>query len=278
MVIQSKTMNNTRYTLITGASSGIGRAFAFECASRNMNILLVALPGRELEETAARIKDSFGVLVDYLAIDLIQKTGPQDVYEWVKLKNYNVAILINNAGVAGASEFICSTLDYNDQRIQLNIRALVFLTRLFLPDMISRDSGIIINICSLSAYFPIGYKAVYAASKAFVLNFSLAIREEHRNTPVSITAVCPNGVRTNSGTNARINSHGWKGRFSEVPAEYIACLSMNKALKGKAVVIPGIFSKFLLLLSKILPRNIRIRIATKEMKKEISLPPNLRTS
>lgn len=271
-------MHNTFFTLITGGSTGIGKAFALECASRKMNILLVALPGPELQETAAYIKETFCVAVDFLAIDLMDKTGPQSVYDWVTKNNYTVSILINNAGVAGAAEFCESSLEYNDKRIQLNIRSLVLLTRLFLPDMLRLDSGIIINVSSLSAYYPIGYKAVYSASKAFVLNFSLAVREELRNTPVSITVVCPNGVRTNTGTHARIDSHGWKGRFSEVPVEYIARLSLDKALKGKPVVIPGGFSKFLLLLSKIIPRKMQIRIASNEMNKEISLPPNLRTS
>jgi short-subunit dehydrogenase len=271
-------MNDMHYTLITGGSNGIGKAFAFECAKRKMNILLVALPGPELEETANQIKKIYNVSTDFLAIDLTEEKGPQNVYEWVKKKDYTVTMLINNAGIAGASDFTESTLKYNELRIQLNIRALVLLIRLFLPDLLKLDSGIILNVGSLSAYYPIGYKAVYAASKAFVLNFSLGLREELRNTSVSITVVCPNGVRTNKGTLARLESHGWKGRLSEVPAEYIARLSMDKALRGKSVVIPGWFSKFLLFLSVILPRKLQIRIATREMKKEISLPPILRTS
>lgn len=271
-------MNSIHYILITGGSNGIGKAFAFECASRKMNVLLVALPGPELQETAEFIKVTWGVAVDFLATDLTEKAGPQHVYDWVKKNNYTVSILINNAGIAGASEFSESSPDYNDLRIQLNIRAMVLLTRLFLPDLLKLDSGIILNVSSLSAFYPIGYKAVYSASKAFVLNFSLAVREELRNTTVSVTVVCPNGVRTNTGTNARIDSHGWKGRFSEVPAERIARISLDKALNGKAVVILGWFSKFLMFLSKILPKNISIRIATNEMKKEISLPPTLRTS
>ena len=257
------------YTVITGASSGIGKAIALECAKRKMNLLIVALPGPELEETVSYIRQHFEIMIDSLAVDLTETDGPQKVYDWVIQNNYTVNILVNNAGIAGTAVFAESSPAYSDLRIQLNIRALVLLTRLLLPHMLGLEKANIINISSLGAFYPIGYKTVYTASKAFVLSFSLGLREELRGTPVSISIVCPSGVRTNTGTNDRIDSHGWKGRASEVSAEKIAEMVIDKMYKGKVIIIPGAFNRLLYQLSKFIPRGMRIRIATREIRKEI---------
>jgi len=259
----------SHYTLITGASSGIGKAIALECAKRKMNLLIVALPGPELEETVSYIRQHFEIIIDSLAVDLTETDGPQKVYDWVIQNNFTVNILVNNAGIAGAQIFTDSSPEYSDLRIQLNIRALVLMTRLFLPQMFTLEAAYILNISSLGAFFPIGYKTVYTASKAFVLSFSLGLREELRGTPASISIVCPSGVRTNTGTNDRIDSHGWKGRASEVSAEKIAEMAIDNMYKGKVIIIPGAFNRILYQLSKFIPRHMRIRIATKEIRKEV---------
>jgi len=265
-------MNSSRtssYTLITGASSGIGKAIAIECAKRKMNLLIVALPGPELEETASYLSQHFEIMIDYLAIDLTELDGPQKVHNWVKEKEYIVNILVNNAGIAGTAVFAESDPAYSDLRIQLNIRALVLLTHLFLPWMHALEKAYILNIGSLGAFYPVAYKTVYSATKAFVLSFSLGLREELRGTPISISIVCPSGVRTNAGTNDRIDSHGWKGRASEVTAEKIAEMSIDKMFKGKAIIIPGTFNRLLYYLSKFIPRGMQIRIASREIRKEV---------
>ncbi len=265
-------MNSSRtssYTLITGASSGIGKAIALECARRKMNLLIVALPGPELEETVLYLRQNFEIEIDSLSVDLTETDGPQKVYNWVMENKYSVNILVNNAGIAGAAVFSESDPGYSDLRIQLNIRALVLITRLFLPHMLDLEKAYILNISSLGAFYPIAYKTVYSASKAFVLSFSLGLREELRGTRISISIVCPSGVRTNTGTNNRIDSHGWKGRASEVSADKIAEMSLDKMFKGKAIIIPGTFNRLLYYLSKFVPLNMRIRIATREIRKEV---------
>jgi hypothetical protein len=259
----------TYYTLITGGSSGIGKAIAWECASRGMNVLLVALPGRDLHQTAGQLRNEYPVKVETLEIDLTSLSAPQDVYNWCMENNYQVNVLVNNAGVAGTAKFEESPVSYSDERIQLNIRAVVLLTRLFIPSMKKLPKAYILNVSSLSAFYSIPYKSIYSASKAFVLMFSRAIKEELRETSIKISVLCPNGVRTNSGTHARIESHGLKGKLTRVPVEKVAKSAIKGLLNGKMVIIPGRINRGILIFGYFVPVNIKQRILAREFEKEM---------
>ncbi len=257
------------FTLITGGSMGIGRAIANECAGRKMNLLLVSLPEPELETTADKIREKFGVIVHTFRTDLSEKDSPEKVYNWCKSNGWKVNILINNAGRAGTAVFEDSSFEYNDIRIQLNIRALVCLTHLFLKDLKSYDRSYILNIGSFSAYYAIPYKSVYCASKAFVLNFTRALRAELKNTPISVSVVCPNGVRTNPDTYKRISTHGMLTQSVILTAEEVARIAINGMLKNKVVIIPGFVNKVLLVISKVIPPGIAERRIAKIFRKEL---------
>lgn len=258
-----------KYTLITGGSSGIGRALAFECAAKKMNLILVALPGKELALTGKAIMKKHQVTVHTFETDLRKPESPEEVYKWCIDHNYKINMLINNAGVAGTAVFEESTIEYSDDRIQLNIRALVALTRLFIPHMKSFPKAYILNIASLSAFYAIPYKSIYSASKAFVVSFSKSVREELRNTPVRVSVVCPNGVRTNHGTHARINAHGYKGQITQISPENLARQAIKEALKGKRVIIPGRINRGLLILGNLIPGPLKQRILAREFRKEL---------
>lgn len=261
--------NEKYFTLITGGSMGIGRAIAYECAGRNMNLLLVSLPEPELEATAEEIRRKYGIFVHTYGINLTENDAPEKVYNWCKENHYMVNILVNNAGRAGTAIFEDSSFEYNDIRIQLNIRALVCLIHLFLKDLKNLERSYILNIGSFSAYYSIPYKSVYCASKAFVLKFSRALNAELKNTPVSITVVCPNGVKTNPDTYKRINTHGFLSRFIILSAEEIARISINAMMKNRTVVIPGFFNKILLIISRIIPPGMAERRIVEIFKKEL---------
>jgi short-subunit dehydrogenase len=260
---------NNLFTLITGGSMGIGRAIAYECAGRKMNLLIVALPEPELEITADEIRKKFGVIVHTLGIDLTDRDAPEKVYAWCKENQWQINILVNNAGRAGTAIFEDASFEYNDIRIQLNIRALVCLTHLFLKDLKNLDRSYILNVGSFSAFYAIPYKSVYCASKAFVLRFSRALNAELKNTPVSITVVCPNGVKTNPDTYKRINTHGMLSRSVILTAEEVARIALNGMFKNKVIVIPGFFNKLLLTISKIIPPGIAERKIAKIFRKEL---------
>ena len=262
-------MDTRTYALITGSSQGIGKAYAMELAKQGHNLLLIALPEPKLEETVNEIKSKFKVEIDFLGIDLSLLESPQKVFDWCKQKGYIVHILINNAGIAGTAVFENSALEYSDVRILVNIRALVLLCRLFIPGLNKLPKAFILNTGSLSAYYSIPYKSVYSASKAFVLNFTKAIRDEMYGSSVSISVVCPNGVYTNEGTFGRINAHGLKGRMTTTSAEELAKIAIDGMFKGKAVIIPLFINKFLLFLQKIIPYRLEQRILRKEFMKEV---------
>jgi short-subunit dehydrogenase len=262
-------MEQKIYALITGSSQGIGKAYATELAKRGHNLLLVALPEPKLEETVTQIKSEFKVDVQFFGIDLSLPDGPQKVYNWCSDNGFIVDILINNAGIAGTVVFENSAPEYSDVRILVNIRALVLLCRLFIPELKKQSKAYILNTGSLSAYYSIPYKSVYSASKAFVLNFTRAIRDELYGTSVSVSVVNPNGVYTNEGTFGRINAHGSKGKMTATSAEELAKIAIKGMFKGKLVIIPLFINKFLVFLHKIMPSKLEQRILRNEFLKEV---------
>jgi uncharacterized protein len=259
------------YTLITGSSSGIGKELAIYCSSLGRNVLLVALPGSGLREVHHDIKKKYGVESDFLEVDLSGQDGPLQVFNWVSGKHYEVDFLINNAGIAGTSVFESSSLQYNDDRIMVNIRALVLLTRLFIPILKKHSKAYILNLGSLSAFYSIPYKSLYAASKAFVVNFSRSLRSELRNTGISVSVVCPNGVRTNEGTNARIEAHGLKGKLTTISSLEVSKMSVDYTLKGRFLIIPGGINKVLFIIGKVTPEWIQQKILINEFRREVKV-------
>lgn len=259
------------FALITGASSGIGKAIAWYCGSKNMNLLLISLPKEGLATVAFEIHQKYGVITDFFETDLAQLDAPENIYKWVKEKNYAVNILVNNAGLAGTVVFEKSDPAYSDARIMINIRALVLLTRYFLPELKKHEKAYILNVGSLAAFFSIPYKAIYSASKAFVVNFSRALRYELKGTPISVSVVCPNGVHTNPGTYARIETHGAKGRITSVPVDKLAQYAIENMLKRRFLYIPMRINRFLLLLQKIIPSGLQQKILMREFKKEVKV-------
>lgn len=264
-------MTNPTYTLITGASSGIGKAMAWYCGSLGMNLILVSLPGEGLSQVASAIAQKHNVKAVYFETDLSQIDSPDEVLKWTQSNGLDVTVLINNAGVAGASVFEKSDVKYIDNRIMLNIRALVMLTRLFLPVLRTHTNSYILNVGSMAGFFPIPYKCMYSASKAFVFYFSKAMRCELLGTGVSVSVLCPNGVRTNPTTNVRIDSHGKVGRLTEKSVELVARKGIDGMLKNKFLIIPGEINRFLLVVQKLIPSAIQQKFLVREFMKEVKV-------
>lgn len=262
-------MKEPIYTLVTGASSGIGKSIAWYCGSLGMNLILVSLPDEGLGMVAHDISEKHNVRAVFLEIDLTKLDSPEMVFKWTQQQNFKINILVNNAGMAGASIFELADLKYIDDRIMLNIRALVILSRLYIPLLKTHDRSYILNVGSLAAFWPIPYKSLYSSTKAFVLYFSKSIRSELKGTGVSISVLCPNGVRTNVAMHARINSHGRMGRMTELSADAVARMGINGMLKEKFVIIPGKINMFVLLVGKIFPTALQQKFLVREFGKEI---------
>ena len=263
-------MKNTEtYSIVTGASSGIGKSIAFELGRRHHNLLLVSLPGQGLETVAHELSIHHGIKTDWFETDLSRPLGPKQVFEWVLSNDYSVNYLVNNAGIAGTKALEEADDKYIDDRLLVNIRALVLLCRYFIPVMKKFPEAGILNVASLSAFYSIPFKSIYAASKAFVVNFSQAIRTELKSTGISVSVVCPNGVRTNEGTHARIDAHGGKVKWMTLDSSEVAEIAVKGMLRKKFLIIPGRINVLLLSFSRFIPERIRQNLLYREFHKEV---------
>ena len=183
--------------LITGASAGIGAAFAQELAARQTNLVLVARSEAKLQQLAQQLQEQYKIQVDVIVQDLTEPKAAKTVFDIVSEKKLTIDLLINNAGFGEYGDFAELNGERQVKMIQLNILALVDLSHQFLPQMRQRRSGNIINMCSVAAFQPMPYFSVYAASKAFVLSFSEALWAENRSYGVHVLAVCPGPTETN---------------------------------------------------------------------------------
>lgn len=182
--------------LITGASAGIGAAFAQELATRQTNLILVARSEAKPQQLAQQLQQ-YKIQVDIVVQDLTEPKAAKTVFDIVTEKGLTIDLLINNAGFGEYGDFAELDGEQQVKMIQLNILALVDLTHHFLPGMRQRRSGGIINMCSVAAFQPMPYFSVYAASKAFVLSLSEALWAENQSYGVHIIAVCPGPTETN---------------------------------------------------------------------------------
>jgi short-subunit dehydrogenase len=251
------------YTLITGSSSGIGRALAIECAKKGMNILMVALPGTKLERLSEHIKKTYNVKSDYYFIDLTKENAPKKVYEWTRKNNYNINILINNAGSSCEGPFEKFSASFYYNLMQLNIVSLVLLSRLFLQELSKHQKSYILNLGSIASYFPMPYKAVYGSSKLFVYAFSRALEEELKATSVQVSIVCPGPVITNIHTVQSAKDKGKIARLLHIKPGYVAEYTIKKMLKGKIIIKTGFLSKVVYYAEKFIPQSIKQKIVTK---------------
>ncbi len=182
--------------LITGASRGIGAAFAQALAQQNYDLILSARSLAPLEIQANALSSQYGITVKPLVQDLSQANAAQEMFNQVQAWGTPVEMLINNAGFGDYGEFASRDLGKFQAMLQVNVTSLVELTHLFLPAMKSRQSGAILNISSIAGFLPMPYLSVYAASKAFVLHFSEALWAETRSQGVTVMAVCPGPTKT----------------------------------------------------------------------------------
>jgi short-subunit dehydrogenase len=185
-----------KLALITGASSGIGKVYAEELAAKGSHVILTARSKDKLEVQANELAEKYGIQAYALASDLSKPGAARRLAEQITALGLSVHILINNAGFGTYGRFEDISSDREQEEIMLNIASLVELTHQFLPEMVQKKDGIIVNVASLAAFQPGAYMAVYCASKAFVLSFTEALWAENRNSGVRILALCPGATQT----------------------------------------------------------------------------------
>lgn len=249
-----------QYTLITGASMGIGKALAEECAKEGMNLLLVALPGPELDQVCQDLVARYGIQAHPFAIDLTLEDAPRKVYDWSQTNGYEVNILINNAGFGTGGLFENTPLATYIKMVRLNNQALVEMTYHFLPELKRHNNAHLLCLSSMEATLPLPYKAVYTGTKNFIYSFCLAIREELRPSTVRVSILCPGPVLTNPDGLKRIESQGGKGQILMTMPEKVAKIAVKKMLQNKAIIIPGALPIAIVRVLNLLPILWRMRI------------------
>ena len=239
--------------LVTGASAGIGLELARLAAKDGHDLVLVARRRDRLETLAAELTAAHGVQVTVIAADLSDQAAPAAIAERLRADGKHIDFLINNAGFGSCGPFSKSVLDREVEMIHLNVRALAQLTHMFLPEMLARKSGRILNVASVAGFLPGPFMATYYASKAFVLSFTEALAAELLGTGVTITASCPGPTQTEFGTVAG-NHKSELFQLNVAQAAPVALHAYQAMMTGKVVAIPGLINKLIVQSTRVSPR------------------------
>jgi hypothetical protein len=223
-------------TLITGASGGIGEAFARRLAEEKNDLVLVARSEKKLHELCDELMLRHQITAHYVALDLTEPDADRRLFEETERHNFVIDWLINNAGFGSMGDFARLPLEKELQMIDLNISSLVALTHRYLQKMRERKSGTIINVSSSASFQPVPFMATYAATKAFVTSFSEALAEENRPHGITVTALCPGPTDTNFFAVAGAQPLQMKGMQS---SEEVVETALNAARRGRSNVVSG---------------------------------------
>ena len=246
-----------KYILITGATSGIGFELAKLFAKDNYNLVIVARDEQKLTESATELKN-LGVDVIALSKDLFLRESPFEIYEEIKTRGIIIEMLINDAGQGAYGEFVDIDLNRELDIIQLNISAVVVLTKLFLKDMVSRNAGRILNVASIAGKVPGPYQAVYHGTKAFIHSFTEAIRSEVKasGSAVTITSLLPGATDTDFFNKADMEQSKvvQEGKLGD--PETVARDGYEALLEGKDMVVSGFKNKVQVAMANMLPDSV----------------------
>ena len=253
--------------LITGASSGIGTEFAHQLAQRDYNLVLVARRKELLDEIAKDIQNTLSLSIYCFSADLSTPAGLQDLYKQVEQQNLDIDLLVNNAGFGTMGAFEEQDRALEQQEIALNVAAVVDLSHQFIPAMLKRKSGNIINVASVAAYQPVPYMAVYAATKAFVLSFSEALWAEYREQGVTVTALCPGPVDTGFfDATGNKNLQKAKAKIPMMQCDEVVEAALQAMDKQQSQVIPGAKNRIAPFATRILSRPAMAKLVAKTMR------------
>jgi short-subunit dehydrogenase len=252
-----------RYTLITGACKGIGKALAYECASRGMNTLLISNDADCLQGVCDDIRSRMNVDCHCLVLDLMEEGASEKVYRWALDNGFRVNVLINNVGLGRGGTFCRMDTAEFHQMLTLNNRVAVEMTYHFIPMLTQEAPGHILTVSSLEARLPLPYKAVYTGTKSFIYAFSLAIGQELKTSNVSVTVLCPGPVLTNADGLARMNAHGRRSKLLMMYPEQVARIAVRGMLKGRKIIVPGRLNALFFKLGSWLPTGVKMSLLEK---------------
>lgn len=256
-----------RRALVTGASSGLGVDFARLLAADGANLTLVARREDRLRELRDEIASRHGVAVDVVAMDLALPDAPQRLFDQVKSAGQSVDVLVNNAGLGLYGPFLEIPWERERGMLELDVLALVHLTKLLVREMVARDFGFVLNLSSIGAYQPTPLYASYSAAKSFVLSFSEALSYELRQTKVRVTALSP-GITATEFLKVSGQKPTLYQRQMLMSSEKVARIGVEAMLAGRPSVVPGFLNAMSAFSMRFLPRRLAAAIAYQTMKSD----------
>jgi short-subunit dehydrogenase len=259
-------MRNKNFALITGASEGFGKSLALECASRNMNLILVALPGSGLNNLACFIERNYGVQVLFFEHDLSKKEECIKLFEEIKQREFKINVLINNAGMGGTHFFEERDTEYYYKQIELNVVAPTLLTHFFLETLEKNSPSYILNVGSLASFFYLPKKGVYGGTKSYLVSFSKSLGRELKSKNIFVSTVCPGGMNTTPILILQNKNMKGMGRWSVMNPEAVAKIAIDGMMAKKEVIIPGFWNRLFMFLDKLLPKWFKEFLTERSMK------------
>ena len=246
------------YALITGASRGIGLSIAIELAKRNINLILIARDEVALKENARVLNEKYQIVVDILAIDLTEQQSVETILSWLSQKNYEVNMLINNAGYGLSGQMNKYSLSEHENMMHLNMNVPVRLVYALLPMLSAQEKAYIMNVGSCASYQAIPGLNIYAASKSFILSFSRGLSQEPKKTAISVSVVSPGATDTAFPDRARVTSKKAirLAKATNMSPEQVAKVAVEGMLRGETEIITGALNKLGVLLTWLLPKKL----------------------
>ena len=238
---------------ISGAAGGLGKAFAVECARRGWDLYLTDLDQDRLDELAEGLMRTYSVAVNSRAGDLMDPVSRTDLFEEISKGGYRFRGLVNVAGLDVEGIFQERTRNELRSIVRLNVEGTLDVTHFLLEKTDPMTPFWIVTVSSLAAFFPIPVKATYAASKRFLLDFSLALKDELKARGGTVTVLCPAGLPTTSSAIEGIDAQGLMGQLTTRNVGQVAQLTIRQALKGKSIVVPGLINQFMRLAGGLIP-------------------------
>jgi short-subunit dehydrogenase len=248
------------WALVTGASSGLGAEFAKQLAQRGTNLILSARSGEKLQRLAEDLSRVNGIASHALVADLGAPGGSRALLEQVESLGMHVSHVVNNAGFGSAGPFTSSDPQTEERMVRVNAEAIVVIARHFLPRLLGRGEGGLIQVASTASFQPTPFMATYGATKAFVLSFTLSLAEEARGSGVRVMALCPGPVPTGFQQAAGIHSSGLL-KLTGLDARTVVETALSGYAAGRSIVVPGKLNSIQTTAAGVLPRGLVVRAA-----------------
>lgn len=255
--------------LITGASNGLGYDIASVFAENGYNVILVARNKQKLLDLANQARQMFGVSAHVIAKDLARPGSPAEIFRDLQSKNIPIDVLVNNAGFGLLGPFGYSRAGEQIDMLDVNIMAPVRLTALFLPPMLLRGNGRILNIASTAGFQPGPFMAGYYASKSFVVSFSVGLAEELKNRGVTVSVLCPGPMATGFRARAGVKQPALMASLADMDSRVVAQSGFEGLMAGNVIIVPGMLNRLGTIAARIVPMTLAARVVGTVQKKRM---------